>query len=199
MALLVQDPVGDPNFGLSPAKIERMSVDQWMYHCATVTEEELTQPAIRRALFTYSDHIDARIHMLISAKPMERQAELRTLSKALASYVLAMRKFEVAYHGADPIFTTIHAYRHAWSRLLVREILEGTQKDPGARKVSDGTKALDKLAKQGADALDRPAAQRALKELRASYKLITDRLKNRTRKVSNAVIEYCASNALLVQ
>lgn len=196
-SVLVQDPFEDPHFGLAPAKIERLTVDQWMTHCEKVYGDGLPEYAIRGSLYTYSELVDARIERLISAKPTDRQADLRALPKALAKYVLAMHEFEVAHAGGGTLYLTTHAFRHANSRMLVRDLLEGTLKDPGPRKVSDGTKALDELAKHVPEAFYRPAATNALAEIRRAYKLTTDSLKNRTRKDSNAVIEFCVSAAKL--
>lgn len=196
-SILVQDPLDDPHFGLAPAKIERLSVEQWMAHCEKVYEDGLPEYAIRGSLYTYSELVDARIERLISAKPADRRAELRALPKALAKYVLAMHEFEVAHAGGGTLYLTTHSFRHANSRMLVRDLLEGTLKDPGPRKVSNGTKALDELAKHIPEAFYNPAATTALAEIRKAYKLTTDLLKNRTRKDSNAVIEFCLSAAKL--
>lgn len=194
----------DPNYGLTTRQIGRMSLNQWMDHCAEKKGSSLAEYETRFILLTFADAVKGRIQELISAQPKIKQQELGALPRHTENYLLALNKLEMAISGGGTMYIMFHGFRVCEGMELIRDILQNRFKDPGPKKVSDGLRALDQLEKRTRKIkLDKEMGQQpkeaeeSLINARSHYILLTKALANRSRQASNALIDFCVRQTKL--
>jgi hypothetical protein len=196
---LVTAQTEDPNYGLKTEQIGTMSIASWLAHAekAKGQDETVTEAEIREDLYTLANAANERTKSLIKSKPKAYQTEINALNKNTKEFMNHLYDFEISISGGGTMYLFINSYRHADTAILVRDLVEGKLKDPGNLKVSDGTKAIEKMiARMKKIPMDselgqsRSGAEKAGAKALNSYKAATLTLKNRSRKDSNAVIHF---------
>jgi len=173
-------------------------------HCGKYKGTTVPEYEGRGALGTFIDAVAVRNTQL--RKPLSSAKRNQTISieKNLRSYVLELYKFEVEVAGGGTMYLDFHALRAAEVSVLMRDLLEKKLRDPGSRKVSDGKTALKvlstRLSKIEMDPQlqqNRSKAENAAKNALKYYDAIVLQLKTRSRKESNAIIDFVIQNSMV--